>query len=254
MKKTEATVTDAVNEQGAYVLLSATLDFLRRNDIREEWITKFAREQFGSVKSRTHVRQFRRITRAYEDMGMIMSTWYAQPRFLDEFGQPMPLSLRAGHHSIHSLVLASRVKTTISIAVELLRRSSSVRFESRDTIVPLKRIFVLRGFEVPRAAIVVERYLETLGRNSLLQEDKNATPLLERSCHVTQVNLRNIAPILRDIKGKGTAFMDSVDGEIEGQRKRKADRDATGEMGVLIFAWTRNARPIRSRPSKSKRE
>jgi hypothetical protein len=73
--------------------------------------------------------------------------------------------------------------------------------------------------------------------------------LLERSCHVPEIDLRTVSPILRDIKERGTAFMDSTDGEIEANRlrsSRRSKRAVSGQIGVVVFAWTRSkskARP-----------
>ena len=44
---------------------------------------------------------------------------------------------------------------------------------------------------------------------------------------------------MRDIRASGTAFMDSVDGQIEGIRSRQYKRGAKGEVGVVTFAWTK---------------
>jgi hypothetical protein len=97
---------------------------------------------------------------------------------------------------------------------------------------------MLPEFEIPRAAMVVERYLDTLRRNSVPQTRKTVV-LLERNCHVPEVNMRTIAPILRDIKGRGSAFINSVNGDIEGKRLRITKDKIVGEMSVHIFAWTR---------------
>ena len=119
-----------------------------------------------------------------------------------------------------------------------MRRSPSIKTNNGGSLVAVRRVFVLPEFEVPRAALVIERYLDTLKRNASGRKNKT-TLLLERCCHVPEVDLKTIAPILRDIKGRGTAFMDSVDGEIEGCRVQRFKRKDVGEMGVLVFAWTR---------------
>ena len=97
---------------------------------------------------------------------------------------------------------------------------------------------MLPEFEIPRAALVVERYLETLWHNALGRK-RGTTLLLERSCHVPEIDLRAVTPILRDIKERGTAFMDSTDGEIEACRSRRSRIGTTGEVGVVVFAWTK---------------
>jgi hypothetical protein len=132
-------------------------------------------------------------------------------------------------------------------AIELMRRSLSVKFDGLNNVVAVRPEFVLPNFEVPRAALVIERYLETLSRNSSPKRGKTIL-MLERNCHIPEVNLRTIAPILRDIKGRGSAFIKAIDGDIEGRRTRGAAPRRVGEMSVHIFAWTK---PSRGRKLKS---
>jgi hypothetical protein len=222
-------------QQAATALVKATFKFLRRNGISQTTIMKSAQL---TQRPRGGVLQYRKLVRAYEDMGMVMSAWYTLPKFLDSEGRPLPLKEGRGLLSIVNLIQLSRVKIPVSLAVELLRRSPSVRQDPDGNFVPVRRVFVLPDFEVPRAALVIERYLDTLRKNFSSQK-KGTSLLLERNCHVPEIDVREISPILRDIRERGTAFMDSVDGDIEAHRIRRSRRKVAGELGVLIFAWTR---------------
>jgi hypothetical protein len=227
-------------------LLTATFAFLLENDISKKFIMESTRQQRGRGNIDRSVREHRRLVRAYEDMGMVMSAWFSLPRFLDPESRPLPLAVGRGPQSVPNLVRSSRVKISAALAIELMRRSPSVRIDAHGNFVALKRVFVLPDFEVPRAALVIERYLDTLRRNSsALRTD--TTLLLERNCHVPEIDLRKINPVLRDIKGRGTAFMDSIDGDIEAHRTRRSRRKEVGELGVLVFAWTRPSKTRRSR-------
>lgn len=236
-KNLRASLSVLANQQGANALLTATLAFLLRNNIPKKIIMECARNQLGSHRMGERVSQYRRLVGAYEDMGMIMSTWFSLPRFLDRESRPLPVTASRGPHSIASLVRYSRVKISPAVAVELMRRSPSIRIDASGNFVAVKRVFVLPDFEVPRAALVIERYLDTLRRN-FSAHGNGATLLLERNCHVPEIDLKRIAPILRDIKERGTAFMDSVDGDIEAHRSRRSRKKGVGELGVLVFAWT----------------
>ncbi len=231
-----------VNQQGATALLAATFDFLRRNNISEKSIVSYARKHHIRHKGEGNL--YRRLMRAYEEMGVVMGTWFSQPRFLNKSGYPLPLTAATGTQSVANLLRASGVRMSKYMALELMRRSPSIKSNSDGTLLALRRVFVLPEFEVARAAFVVERYLNTLRQNAWGRK-REAILLLERSCHVTGVDLSTIAPILRDIEGRGTAFMDSVDGEIEACRLRRRKRKDVGELGVLVFAWTRPSTRIR---------
>ncbi len=248
-KHSRPSFSELAKQESATALLAATFEFLLGNNISKKLIVESARQHRGRRKSDKSVRQYRRLARAYEDMGMVMSTWFSLPRFLDPESRPLPLAAVRGRQSVPSLVRLSRVKISAGLAVELMRQSPSIRIDGRGNFVALKRVFVLPDFEVPRAALVIERYLDTLRRNSSAQRN-DTTLLLERNCHVPEIDLRRINPMLRDIKGRGTAFMDSVDGDIEAHRIRRSGRKGVGELGVLIFAWTRPSKTgrLRSNP------
>ena len=247
-KNSRKSLSDLAIQQGATVLVASMVAFLRRNNIPKKLIADSLRSYSNPKKVLGQIQHYRKLVRAYEEMGMVMSTWFSLPRFLDAQSRPLPLSVRRGSQSIASLVRASRVNISAALAVDLMRRSPSVCIDIRGNFVPVKRVFVLPDFEIPRAALVIERYLETLRKNSSAQ--KNGTSLLlERNCHVPEIDIRHIRPILRDIKGRGTAFMDSVDGDIEAHRLRKSKRKGVGELGVLVFAW---AQPSKNRRPKTR--
>jgi len=233
-----ASLPDIVRGQGASALLAAIIAFLRSKDISKEFILDFVRQNYDHRGSYGSAREYRKLLRAYEDMGAVMSTWFSEPRFLDNKSRPMPVTTKRGPLSVSGLVRMSHVKVSATVAAELMRRSPSVGVDSQGRFLALKRVFVLPEFELPRAALIIERYLDTLQKNSTAHNE-NTTLLLERNCHVPEIDLNRIAPILRDIKGRGSAFMDSIDGDIESHRHRRSKRKAVGELGVLVFAWTR---------------
>jgi hypothetical protein len=244
MKNTDFRSADIVKRQGANALIAATIAFLNANDISKELILNSMRQYYSLRKPTDGVRQYRKLARAYEHMGIVMSTWYSSPNFLDSECLPIPLSIRCGPKSVHALVRAARVPISTAIAIELMHRSPSIGVDSQGNFVAQRREFVLPNFAVPRAALVIERYLDTLHRNSVSHKRKPVL-LLERNCHVPEVNLKTIAPILRDIKKRGSAYIDSVNGDIEELRRKRSRRKGSGEMSVHIFAWTRFARPAK---------
>jgi hypothetical protein len=244
--KSRSKPLDSANQQGAAALLAATFSFLLRNNISKESIFDCLRQHHERQKDHVGARKYRRLVRAYEDMGIVMSAWYSLPKFLDKESRPLPLKAGRGPLSIAGLVRASRVRISSAVAVELMRRSPSVRVDDKVNFTALRRAFVLPDFEIPRAALVIERYLDTLRINSSARKN-GTTLLLERNCHVPDMSLGRIAPVLRDIRGRGMAFIDSVDGDIESHRIRRFRRKGVGELGVLVFAWTRSSKPRRSK-------
>ncbi len=228
-----------VREQAAHVLLRAAYVFLKRSKVGGKPIQGKRRLNHQTLSEKQNLKLYRNAMRAYENMGVLMATWFSNPKFLDKLGIPITLTASKGPHSVTNLIRQSKVRISTKIALELLRRSPSARFDGEGSFVALRRVFVLPEFEIPRAALVVERYLDTLWRNALGRK-RGTTLLLERSCHVSEIDLRAVRPILRDIKERGTAFMDSTDGEIEACRLRQSRRGVAGEVGVVVFAWTKS--------------
>lgn len=233
-KKTAIPLDAQIKEQAARALLKSVDVFLRRSGIPRKSVGPVRSPRSGKDNTVVH---YQKSMRAYENMGVLMATWFSDPQFLDKLGNPIPLSGSTGPRSIAALICRARVRISKKVALEFLRLSPSIN-SSRGSFVPLRRVFVLPEFELPRAAILVERYLDTLVRNSVGRK-RGATLLLERSCYVPEVDLRAISPILRDMKERGTAFMDSTDGEIEACRLRRPHRTRSGEVGVVVFAWTK---------------
>jgi hypothetical protein len=251
-----ATSLVGLNQQAANALLSATIEFLRKNNITKKSIVRFvekcpARNQHGSG-----LKIYRQLERAQEDVGLIISTWFSHPRFLDASGSPLPLSIGKGAKSISQLVRVSGARIQPSLALELMRQSRTVRITDDGNLLALRRAFALPKLElIRRAAFVVERFLGTM--NEIGSGQKKEIPfLLERSCHVSQVDLAKTIPLLRDIERQGTAFMDSIDGELEGRRLRRSKCKNIGELGVHVFLWTRptanHLKPAKMQPKTTR--
>src|ERR1700691_4207652 len=115
-KNIRPSFSELANQQGATALLTATFAFLRRNGIPKKTIVESARLRHGSRELRGQVRQYRKLVRAYEDMGTIMSAWFSTPRFLDKESRPLPLTAARGTQSIPSLVRSSRAKIPAALA------------------------------------------------------------------------------------------------------------------------------------------
>jgi hypothetical protein len=245
-KKVDSLFLEVANRQGAYALLAATLAFLRTNNIPKHFVLDSVRKNYDKRNPKGNLRLYRKLVNAYEDMGIVMSVWFSLPRFLDKEYRPLPLVAGSGPRSVGGLVRASRVSISTPIAIELMRRSPSVRLDALGNLIAVRREFVLPDFEIPRAALVMERYLDTLHRN-FSPRNRKGVLLLERNCHVPKVNLASITPVLQDIKRRGSAYIDSVNGDIEGLRLKRSRPKGTGEMSVHIFAWTRLSRVRKSK-------
>ncbi len=241
------------NEQGARLLLETCHEFLNAAgiDIRSVKFRPTKGRAHGKVK--VYARTYWRLVDAYEDLGILMSTWHSKPQFLDPNGNPLPLSKSSGQLSLRNLIQAAGVKLSVTTAYQLMRRSPSVQFDERGRVLALRRVFVLPEFQVPRAALFVDRYLGTLRANSS-QRRQETNLLLERNCYVRGVCLAEVVPILRNIRTRAAALVDSVDGEFELRRPKRLKGKPTGEAGLLLFAWARRTEQTSNRSRRSRQK
>jgi hypothetical protein len=236
-KNSETSFLDAVNHRGAKALLTATVAFLRANNIPQRLVIDCIRQNYDPRRAQVGLRNYRRLALAYQEMGIVMSTWFSSKKYLDSECRPLPLTIAPGKKSVSGLVRTSRVSISTKVAIAIMRRSTSIKID-QGNVFALRREFVVPDFEVLRAALIIERYLETLHGN-FSSRGNSGMLLLERSCHVPEVDLKTITPVLRDIKARGSAYIESVNGDIEGLRPKRLHQKVTGEMSVHIFAWTR---------------
>ena len=239
-KKNKPSYFSDINEQAARSLLSSIFEFLESNQISRQMISEMI-EQYAS-KAPTSVNQaaYKQLVAAYDDMGAILSTWFSKPEFLDSKGQPITLSYRKTPDTFTRLLKVSSAQVTKKLALELMRQSPSFAVGNDGRLSALRRVFILTDFRIPRAAFNIERYLDTVKKSGSTRKT-GAVALLERSSYVSRIDLAKVAPFLRSIEDRGTAFMDSIDGEVEGRRLRRLQSRNVGELGVSIFAWTKQS-------------
>ena len=234
----------ALQEEAAEILFGAVIKFLRKSKLKPKSIlssAKRAQKRNGRNRAGIGGRKLRAILRVYEEMGAIVATWYSDPRFLDKTGNPLPLSIGRGPRTIQKLVRSSGAKVPCQFVIDLMKISPTITKDERGEFLAISRFFALPGFELLRAGLVIERFLETLYKNSEVGDERSKL-IFERSCYADGIGLRKVARLLRDIKQRGTAFMDSVDGQIEASRSRTSNQADPGELGVFMFAWMQSSK------------
>ena len=242
LKEKSQLISEVFKAEAAEILFGAVVSFLRKNGLDSKLVlgaAKHAQQYAIKSKRRNSVRLFRSVLRVYEEMGGIVATWYSHPRFLDRAGNPKPLSVGRGTYTIRNLIRSSRADVPHSVVIDLMQMSPTITINDRGELLAISRFFSLPGFELLRAGLVIERFLETLYRNSKVRDERSRL-IFERSCYANSIGMRKVARLLRDIKQRGSAFMDSVDGQIELNRSRTSRRSDLSELGVFMFAWMRS--------------
>ncbi len=175
-KEKSQLISEVFKAEAAEILFGAVVSFLRKNKLDSKMIlraAKHAEQNTVKVRRNSAVRQFRSVLRVYEEMGGIIATWYSHPKFLDAAGNPKPLSVGRGSFTILNLIRSSGADVPHSVVVELMYMSPTITINDRGELLAISRFFSLPGFELLRAGLVIERFLETLYRNSKVIDERS---------------------------------------------------------------------------------
>jgi hypothetical protein len=76
-RHSELSFLDDVDRQGANALIASTLEFLRTKNVSKRLILESVQDIYNARKPHGGFRQYRKLIRAYQDMGILMSTWFS---------------------------------------------------------------------------------------------------------------------------------------------------------------------------------
>lgn len=232
-------VMNLARSQAGEILTHEFVKYLKANGVPNVSILKWANAALQG-KDIVACEEFNFVTKAYEDAGTLMSTWFDNPEFLDMNGSPVRLTINPGPNSLGRLVKASRKRISASMAIALMRSSPSVRI-GRKYLKAVRRVFVLRDFDFTRAAITIPRYLSTLTFNAV-NRSAGKRRLIERQCSIRGTGLNQLKPLLQNIRVQGAAFVDSIDGQMEAAKLASKKSSVSAEIGLLVFAWVKKTK------------
>jgi len=202
-----------IQRQSAEVLLSAAVAFLTASNVPPKLIRILINDLLERPRRIRARRNYKKIIWQFDEIGLLLATWFSNPSFLDSSGNPFPLSSGKGVLSLANLILQSGARITPYAALALLKQSTSVKIDVDGKLHALRRVFVATNYDLPRAAFTLDCLLNTLEQNARHRKG-GGIQLLERISLVKNINIDRLAPSLRNINEHGTAFMDAVDGEL----------------------------------------
>jgi hypothetical protein len=226
-----------VQLDAAEVILTATVNFLIRHGVSESWVRKKIGEVGYFKRPNMALKRFDKVYLDYHDMGAILATWFSRPEYLDSEGRPLALSVtQKNGPSIRSLIRDANVAISYERAVSLLRTSPSIRKNRKSRLKPMWQVFVLDNFEVPRAAKVISRYLETVNFNSNARRKKDQL-LLERDCCAIGLKPDSVRDLQAEIRYRSKSYLNAVDQKFESLRLRNGKKRTQAEVGLMVFSW-----------------
>lgn len=173
--------------------------------------------------------------------GAVLRAWHRNPKYIDRFAQPRPLSPDGRTPNILTLIRSqSRSHEPKSIlesmlAAKLIRKCRGGGYLPAR---PLATIAALNPLAIDHVAKTVMRLVETASRNMLSGE--GGMRLIERYAHIPNLDGSEAQAFAVFSRQQGQACIDAVEDWLEARQvSRPARRATSGTMnaGVHVFAF-----------------
>jgi hypothetical protein len=169
----------------------------------------------------------------------VMCAWRREIAFVDENGEPSPLSLGSGTKSFQALCRRAHCKNDSSIVLRALTDFGAISVGDDNMVVAETPTFLLgHANEGGRIAVdgvlkQLEGFLQVIHRNvcSVSGERK---PRFERACTVS-VAVELEAVFDRLVRTRGQEFIDSIDEWLERNAKRESAAGRYLELGAGVY-------------------
>lgn len=183
----------------------------------------------------------------------VLRVWSQNPEFVDEKGQPKPVTLGDGPGSFRALLRSAKCNLAISRAVEQLKALGSVQLCDRGTRMRLLSnvLIVVAGnrFVVAPSIDAIRRFAETIEHN-LCAGSRPGEGRIHRWAACEALDASQLEEIQRYVRSNGQIFLEALDDKLSSSKLRRSRRRAIS-YGVGFYVFT--DRPPRNRRRRSKR-
>jgi hypothetical protein len=221
---------------GADELISAVAEFLIRSDIPRESIARVLQDVAARVNSGGRVSEWEGgIADFTNRLGQAYQTWWADPEFLDERGNPIPLKASGPGLSVKGLLGEHLSPDEIDLGIKVLRDSMCLTVSDDGYWRPHEPTLVIkpdRELSFQRLVGLVRGLLSTFSANNA--KSRSGEGLLERA--VVSADLpANFVPVLNRAAHEhfGQALFAMLQ-MIKNAEQRTGRRSGT-EVGIEVF-------------------
>lgn len=178
-------------------------------------------------------------------IGELLTVWHQNPKYLDKFGNPLPIKLRGKGISFYNLAKSAAPNMKASNLLTELERVGAVTIDKKRFI--HVRMRALSVYEDKRLAILhtltsLYSFIRTL-RHNLDSDPSNSDQLFHRVAWNGEFDARLIPALKIKIKRQGHNFLETFDNWMMRKAKHaRTERTRQGGKPVQIFIgvylWT----------------
>ena len=169
----------------------------------------------------------------------VMCTWRRDIMFVDNHGDPLPLSQGIGEESFGALCKRAGCKNDVSAVLKTLMEFGAISIDGDNKVIPETPTFLLgRAHAGGRLAVdgvlkQLEGFLQVVHRN-VCSVSGARRPRFERACTVS-VAVELEAIFDRLVRSRGQEFIDSIDEWLERNAKRESASGRYLELGAGVY-------------------
>jgi hypothetical protein len=181
---------------------------------------------------------------AVDHLAQALFRWYTDPNFVNQRGQPKPLTLKGKNNSLQALIRATRHGPCTSRDLTLLSQNASVRHQDRTHYVPIAQFVDLNGYRVfllQYACLSAARLLRTALKNSTRKPTEPT--LIERLAYVPNLPANQVKSFQQFANAQGAELLKAVNRWLEARQgipPRGKQAKSTVMAGVHVFGFTEN--------------
>ena len=169
-------------------------------------------------------------------IGDLLTVWNQDPKYLDRFGDPMPIRMKGKSRSFSELAQRCAPNINERQLLQELKRLGAVRMEKSGLIRAMGRTIPV--YEDKRLAGLhtlgtLHGFIRTL-RHNLNSEASNSNQLFHRIAWNRRLNIREVPRLKIWLKRHGQHFLESADNWMIRNTKRSAPKHKTNKHHAQI--------------------
>lgn len=174
--------------------------------------------------------------------GAVLRAWHRDPEYLDEFANPIPLTLNGRSRSLALLVTNQDPEADVRELVAAMQRTGLIKKTPDRRYLPITSaatISQMHPLAIDHVVKTVLRLVETVTRNMRLVDSKHS--LVERYAHVPDLDAREAQAFSDFTRQQGAACLEAIEDWLEARRKggsrSTSAKRASLSAGMHVFAY-----------------
>lgn len=229
-------------------LMLSIVSFMNKAGMSPAEIEACFRTGLNDLSTKTRDRAASKVTSATSIgcdtiAGAVLRAWHRDPDYLDEFANPLALTMMGARKSLATLVKAQDAKADLRELVSAMHRTGLIKKVGAKTFLPTTTaatISQMHPFAVDHVVKTVLRLVETVTRNMRLVDSQHS--LVERYAHIPDLDAKEARAFSEFSRQQGAACLEAIEDWLEARRKQGIARNGRQKNGSLsagmhVFAY-----------------